>query len=49
MKGDGKATKEKPKAGAHKQTGINTPMEKASVPQVVAKTRYGKIGQKAKS
>ena len=48
-KADGKATMEKPKAGAHKGTGVNKPAEKASVPQVVARNTYGKIGQKAKS
>jgi hypothetical protein len=41
MKKDGKPTKEKPKAGAHKPTGINQKVTKESVPQRVAKVKAG--------
>lgn len=47
MKGDGHATKEKPQ-GKGKATGVNKPAEKASIPQVVAKTTYGKPSQRQK-
>jgi hypothetical protein len=43
-----KTTKEKAGAGKPKGTGINKPVVKESVPQVVAKTKVGKISQKQK-
>lgn len=45
MKGDGRATKEKMQ-GRIKGSGVNKKVDKASVPQVVAKTTYGKPTQK---
>lgn len=41
MKGDGRATKEKMQ-GRIKGSGVNKAATKESVPQVVAKTTYGK-------
>lgn len=45
MKHAGKGKTERPQ-GKIKGSGINKKMEKASVPQVVAKTTYGKPTQK---
>jgi len=45
----GKPTKEKPKAGRHKPTGVNKRMVKESVPQVVSKTTYGSITPRQKT
>jgi hypothetical protein len=45
----GKTTTEKPKAGKHKPTGVNKPMVKESVPQVVSKTTYGSIMSRQKT
>lgn len=47
-KGKGHGTSEKPQ-GKIKGSGVNKKVEKASVPQVVAKVRYGRPGQTAKS
>lgn len=44
-KGDGHRTAEKPKGG---KTGVNKPVEKASIPQVVSNVRYGKPTQRQK-
>lgn len=46
--GDGKGTAEKPQ-GKIKGTGVNKAVVKESIPQVVARTTYGKIGQKQKT
>lgn len=43
----GPVTKEKGKS--RKGTGINKPMVKESIPQVVAKARFGDIKQKQKT
>lgn len=47
MKGDGHATKEKAQ-GRGRGSGVNKAVDKASVPQVVAKTTYGKPTQRQK-
>lgn len=47
MKADGHGTKEKMQ-GKGKGTGVNKKVEKTSVPQVVAKTTYGKPTQRQK-
>ena len=48
MKTKSKGTSEKPQ-GRIKGSGVNKKIEKASIPQVVAKVRYGRPGQTAKS
>ena len=44
----GKHKAEKPQ-GKIKGSGVNKPVHKVQVPQVEAKTKYGKIGQWSKS
>lgn len=47
MKGKGHGTSEKPQ-GKIKGSGVNKKVDKASIPQIVAKTTYGKPSQRQK-